>query len=616
MTHSRKPEPPSGFTASPYFAGARAKRLAWLGVVALVLAALAINGRAIGFQFIASMDDDINVTLNPHMGAITLERLRWFFSDSAYVRRYIPLGWTGFSAVYGVNGLDPACYHGAALLFYLANTAAVFCIILTFLRVFAAEARSHGLPLWHVASAILCAGWWALHPLRVESTAWVSGMLYGQSMFFFLIGLLLYLRSYLRLDAGKGRTGGMTLALVCFAISLLTYPLTLGAPVMLLALDWIYAGQRRLAPDTFRRLAIEKLPFLAVSAAVMAVTFYARSSNGSGWGELPSLQHFPLASRAAQTAYVAVYYVLRPWWPFHLSPYYDTLVSFDPYSWRFAACEAALAFSALACTLSLRKRPWIFALFVAYLAMALPFSGVTEFPHYTSDRYAYFLTVMMATMMAAALSRIPGKGVRAALCAGFVLLLLFLGALSWAQVGTWRNRDTLFQHVARDLTNPGMLANLRSRQEFVDYIEGRAVPLDADIRARLATLLTVYDLKTMAAVSGAARERADVPVVAILYEHLGLAFARAGEPQEAADRLELAVRSSTGYTDAYYNLSLVLLQLGRSADALHSFFLAEACTARPLQPASRRAFLDLFAQVMEARGESGLAQAALKQAGH
>ena len=76
MTHSRKPEPPSGFSASPYFAGAGAKRLAWLGAVALVLAALAINGRAIGFQFIASMDDDINVTLNPHMGAITLERLR------------------------------------------------------------------------------------------------------------------------------------------------------------------------------------------------------------------------------------------------------------------------------------------------------------------------------------------------------------------------------------------------------------------------------------------------------------------------------------------------------------------------------------------------------------
>ena len=71
----------------------------------------------------------------------------------------------------------------------------------------------------------------------------------------------------------------MAFALVCFAISLLTYPLTLGAPVMLLALDWIYAGQRRLAPDTFRRLAIEKLPpFLAVSTAVLAVTFCARSS--------------------------------------------------------------------------------------------------------------------------------------------------------------------------------------------------------------------------------------------------------------------------------------------------------------------------------------------------
>ena len=111
---------------------------------ALLLAALAVNLRVLDFGFLYLRDDDVNVTLNPHMGGIELARLRWMFTDWSYVRRYIPLGWLNFSLTYEFAGLNPKPYHAVALALYGINVALVLAVLLLALRLFAPADRDRG----------------------------------------------------------------------------------------------------------------------------------------------------------------------------------------------------------------------------------------------------------------------------------------------------------------------------------------------------------------------------------------------------------------------------------------------------------------------------------------
>ena len=103
------------------------------------------------FGFLYLRDDDVNVTLNPHMGGIDLARLKWMFTDWSYVRRYIPLGWLNFSATYEAAGLDPHPYHAVALALYAVNSGLVFANVLLALRLFTPRGRSGGLTSWESA---------------------------------------------------------------------------------------------------------------------------------------------------------------------------------------------------------------------------------------------------------------------------------------------------------------------------------------------------------------------------------------------------------------------------------------------------------------------------------
>src|SRR5665213_620791 len=319
----------------------------WLCGALLLVGAFALNRGVLDFGFLYLRDDDVNVTLNPYMGGLSSDRIRWMFTDWSYVRRYIPLGWLNFSATYQVAGLDPRPYHAVALGLYLLNTALVLVLALHALRVFAPGLRA-GLAPWDVAAAALAAGWWAFHPFRVETTAWVSGNLYGQSMALLLASLTAYLRTYL--SEGRRRAAWLCLAAALYAASLLTYPLALGVPFLVVGLDWLRA--RSGAGPSFRRLLAEKPLFFVPLAAVLAATVAARLSN-TVFGAVPGMQELPLLSRVAQSAYISAYYVWKPWWPTHLSPLYDTLVDFDPLSAPFLLSMAAVAVASIGAVLCL-----------------------------------------------------------------------------------------------------------------------------------------------------------------------------------------------------------------------------------------------------------------------
>jgi hypothetical protein len=600
----RPPSPP------PFFASAEARRMAWLCAAALVLSCLVLDRRVLGFGFLYLRDDDVNVTLNPHMGGLGLARLGWMFTDWSYVRRYIPLGWLNFSATYQFAGLDPAPYHGVALGLYALNAGLVFTLLAYALRLFAPGGRAAGLSAWDAGAAALAAGWWAMHPFRVETTAWVSGNLYGQAMALLLASQIAYLRTYL-LD-GPRRSLWLAVSAAGYAASLLTYPVALGAPFLLVGLDWLYA--RTHSGASFLRLLAEKAAFFVPLAAVLAVTLAARFGSTEVFGAVPGLREMPLASRIAQSAYIAAYYVWKPWWPFHLSPLYDTLMDFSPVDPVFIASTAAVAAACVFALLAPRRRPAVAALWFGYLAVAAPFFGMTEKPHMASDRYGYFLAVIMAAVIAAGLSRLTTARARALASAASLAVVAALAYLSWRQLGVWSDDRTQHAYVAGGIRNAELLDDFTSRQLILEFLRGDEGAAAAAVASRLRDRPGSPGLLKAAAIIADKRRigayYGPVSYLAILQERLGLAFARAGEDREADDHFAYALREDSRFYQAAYDRSLVLLGLGRFDDALHSFLLSQRWAPAGLTPAQRRAFLGLLEENSLAGGRPFLARAA------
>jgi hypothetical protein len=601
------PRPPS---EPGLFASADARRMFWLCAALLFLCALALNMRALDFGFLYLRDDDVNVTVNRYMGRINAERLGWMFTDSSYVRRYIPLGWLNFAATYQFAGLDPRPYHAVALGLYAVNCVLVLALVAHALRAFAPAKGLSGLTAWEVGAAALAAGWWAFHPFRVETTAWVSGNLYGQSVAFLLASLIAYLRSYGA--AGRARAAWLLAAVAGFTASLLTYPLALGVPFLLIGMDWLRSRSHPSPP--FRRLLAEKSAFLVPLAAVFAVTVAARFGSAQVYGAVPGMRDLSLMSRVAQSCYIAVYYVWKPWWPFNLSPLYDTLVDFNPWGATFVLSMAAVAAASALALASFRRRPAFAVIWFGYLAVAAPFFGLTEKPHVASDRYGYFLTVIMAALLAAAVARISAPRARALATFGALALICGLGRLSWRQLDVWSSDQVQHAYVAARLTNAEILDDFTSRLLILDFMRGKEKQASAAVAARLAQDPQAPGYRRAASIIADKRRvesyYGPVTLLAIIQDQTAMSFAAAGDLREADDHLEDALRMDDRFYQAAYDRALVLLKLGRGDEALRSFLLSERWASPPLKDAQRREFLGRLEREGDAEGRPLLSAAA------
>jgi hypothetical protein len=599
----------NGPPADPgFFASAGARRLAWLCGALLVLAGLALNLRSLGYGFLYLRDDDVNVALNPHMGGLGARQLQWMFTDWSYVRRYIPLGWLDFCATYAFAGLHPEAYHAVALALYAANVALVFALVLFALRLFRPPVRLRGLAAWDVGAAAFASGWWALHPMRVETTAWISGNLYGQACALLFASVLAYMRTY-RAEGGR-RAAWLGLSAALYAASLLTYPLALGIPLLVLAMDWLWTrGQ----PARFPRLLMEKVVFLVPLAGAFTVNLAARYSSDT-FGPVPGLREMPLVSRIAQSAYVAAYYVWKPWLPFHLSPLYDTLFDFNPSAWPFVLSVAAVIAASAVALVNLRRRPSIAVLWFGYLAIAAPFFGLTEKPHMASDRYGYFLTVITAVVLAAGIAGVAPRRARALVAAASLAVVLGLAWLSCRQLGIWTSDTALHAYVERGLSNPVLLEDFMSRRLILEFLRGDERAAAEEAEAYLSRHPGSPGFQRAAAIIADKRRLgaayASIPYLAVLHERLALQFARQGEFREANDHFEEALGLDGRFYEADYDRAIVLLRLGRCDDALGSYLWSEARAPSGLPEPRRREFLRRLEDGANAGGMPLLAHAA------
>jgi protein O-mannosyl-transferase len=412
-------------------------------------------------------DDDINIVQNHHLRGLNWNNLVWMFTDFDYMRRYVPLTWLDWAIDYELFGLTARSCHVGNLLFHAANSVLVFLLVARVLQIWR-EQRGAAVELEPVITwtAGIAALGWAVHPLRVEVVAWASGRIYCQSAFFLLLATVAYLNA-----AGAhrvSRTRWLAISLGAFAASLLTYPLGITFVAVLLVID-VYL-LRRFHPsvgmwrDTSNRSVwLEKIPFFSVTLLVVGVTLLARFYASGLWEPPPTLAEFGVGSRIAQGLYIWSYYVWRPWAPFDLAPAYSTLISFKPTDGPFLT--AGVVVIGITSLLIWKRREWpaAFALWLAHLAMLAPMLGLTEHPHYPNDRYSYLEGVLWSIALAAGLLGLRSHAQRfvAAALGGVVATVLSLQTT--AQIGIWRDSETLFRYLYARFEDSAYRADIAMR---------------------------------------------------------------------------------------------------------------------------------------------------------
>jgi tetratricopeptide (TPR) repeat protein len=572
-----------------------------LGTALLCAALVALTAVAFlplwGNGFV-DLDDELYVTANPHvLGGLSWRGLGWAFSNG-HAAYWQPLSWLSLQADAeflcrrspgGLAVPSPAVYHGGNLAWHAGGAVFLF---LAWQRLTGARWRS-----------FLVAAVFAVHPLRVESVAWAAERKDVLCAFFGAMALWAW--AGYRERPGWRRYLGVAAA---FALSLLSKPMLMTLPVVLLLLD--YWPPRRGVP--LARLIGEKVPLLALAVAAGVVTVIARAKSHAP----VSLAALPLSDRLANAAAGYGWYLAHTLYPAGLGPWYP-----HPFgAWQVGpvlAGAASLAGLTLLSVWQARRRPWLLVGWLWFVGTLLPVIGLAQGGEQAwADRFSYWpqigLLVAAAWGLAELTERVrlpvPVRAAAAALAVGW------LAVLTWSQVGHWRDTRALWDRaLAVTDSNPRAHANLGNwymkHGEFdvaVAHFEvsARAQPGCAEYRYNLGVALLLLG-RAAEAEEEFRQALAATPDSLDAWHNLGMACAYQGRPGEAADYFRRVLELAPQQDDSRTELGRALWRLGRRCEAAETFRevlrrdpqkayawegLALDCLARGDAAAARRAF--------------------------
>ena len=483
---------------------------------ALVLGTLIAYWRIWGNGFVA-LDDPEYVTHNPIvLAGLTRQGIAWAFSTNA-TANWHPLTWLSLMLDAQLFGAHPAGYLATNLLLHLLDVLLVF----------------YGLR-WAAAPrgpSALAAALFALHPLRVESVAWVAERKDVLCAFLYLLALVAWGRF------ARGLRWGWGAALAACALALLAKPMAVSLPLAL----WIVDGWplRRVVP--FRQRLRETLPFFALAAASCVVTLWVQLSSGG----TEAWMRPPLWARVAFTPVAYLRYLELTLWPSGLAVLYPHPSTSLAMGEVVAAVGVLLALSAFAVQ-TRRARPWLFASWLWFAVTLVPVIGLVHVGFQgIADRYTYLPSLGLSVALAfgaaecAERLRMPARA-RAGLALAALAALAFV---TQRQVGYWRDGITLYQ---------------------------RALAVTADnfaIHAFLANELAHDpDLRpsAIAHFQEALRIRPDFPHA---HYGLGVTLEEEGRDWDAINEYRTALVANPDFADAHFNLANLLGQAGRLEEA-------------------------------------------------
>ncbi len=504
----------------------------------LVIATLAVYWQVQNHDFV-SFDDGSYVTENRHVQkGLTAEGIRWAFTTT-YAANWHPLTWISHMLAYEIYGLNPRGHHLTNLLLHLANTLLLFFVL----------GQMTG-ALWRSA---FVAALFALHPLHVESVAWVAERKDVLSTFWGMLSLLAYQR-YVK----QPRIFNYILIIFFLSLSLMSKPMLVTLPFVFLLLDFLPLErfQRRtdrliedeeksaLASRDIFRLIWEKVPLLVPVVISSILTFRAQSSMGA----VKSLEVFSLKVRVANAFVSYVSYVVKAIWPVNLAVFYPHLRDLLP--WWQVIGSAMLVAAACFWAIRVSKRyPYVLVGMFWYFGTLVPVIGLVQAGSQAmADRYMYVpligLFILITWGVSDLLTPWRYKQLGLAIAAGVVISALMI--CTWFQLRHWKNSITLYRHALHVTPNNGIahfgLGNVLDHQGKLD----QAI-------IHYSKSLQIY------------------PNYVRAHNSLGAAFARKGNVQKAIYHYNQALRIDPESSGVYANLGKVFMNQGMTAKAIHNY---------------------------------------------
>src|SRR5215470_5449905 len=571
----------------------------WLVPALPSLAALVAFSSALvgGFQ---QWDDVVLLVDNPGFRGLSWSHLRWMFTADL-MGHYMPLSWLSYGLDYVIWGLRPFGYHLTSICLHVANVALVYLVALRILRrVLPASAPRPGADEIRLGAAV-AALIFGVHPLRVESVAWITERRDVVCGLFYLLAVLLYLKA-VDPESEGGRTHARLYwgAVVAFGLALLAKSMAVTLPAVLLILDAYPLRRLRpgargwLTPGPWR-IWRQKVPFVLLAAAVAAGAFRALHSGAAAtpWERLGLLE------RVALSAYSIVFYLQKMLLPVGLSPLYELSLPVRAFDRPFVLSGAIVLLMTIA-ALGLRRRaPGFLAAWTCYLVALLPVAGIFHNGYQiAADRYTYLPGVAWAVLGGGGFlmawvhirgRRAVANAVILAVTAVFVVLVV----ATWRQSTIWRDDETLWRRAVQLDPSSSIAAS-----NFGSALRARGRVDEAIEHSRRALVL-----------------RPDYPQAHL---NLGLAMAQQGRPAEAEMHFRRVLVSKPQSVSAHVGLGSSLEAQGREDEASEQFRQAvriEPSSARPhndfgVALARRGRIEDALAEFREAvRLDSDSAQA-------
>ena len=524
------------------------QRTRWLGWVVVGLT-LFVFLPAVGHDFV-NWDDDRNFLENSRYRGLEPENLQWMFT-TFHLGHYHPLTWLSLGLDYVLWEMNPAGYHFSNIVLHAATALLVYFLILRLLRLAArAEEETAELRFSAAFGALL----FAIHPLRVESVAWVSERRDVLSGLFYVGAALLYLRGRLAASVGV------------FAAALLSKVIVATLPIALLMLD-VYPLRRKLGFGLLRN----KIPYFALA---LAAGLFALSQQRTGVGGTFADIAVEPALRVTMSLYGLAFYLWKTVLPFGLAPQYVSSVSPGAFGLPLLAGSFAAIAVTAAVLLVWRKWPAAAAAWGCYVVTLLPVLSILRYDpqQYVSDHHSYLAALGLAALAAGLFLKFFSRN-RAPVVAGCAAVVtLFFCERTITQIDIWRDSETLWAHTLTVSPLSVVAHNNRGRllaeQGEADRALGhfqRAVEIKPDYahaRYNLGNLL-MQQGELAQAEQHFRRALEREPRYAAALNSLGNCLVRQKREPESEEYYLRAIEAEPRFADAHYNLALALHQQGK-----------------------------------------------------
>jgi len=539
----------------------------------LVVATLALYNPVNRHPFV-NYDDDRYITENPHVhNGLTWPTITWAFTATEQ-GNWHPLTWLSHALDYQLFHQNPAGHHLTSLLIHAANAVLLFLFLMYATR--------------RLGPSLFVAALFALHPINVESVAWVAERKNVLCTFFFFATLIAYCwyarqpdwRRYL-VFAGL------------FVLGLMSKPMVITLPFVLLLLDYwplgrIRGGRADATAAPLSKLVVEKLPLIALSAASAVITMQAQRAGGA----MRSTAQFSLAVRLENAVMAYAMYLWKMIWPSHLSPIYphpgDSLAG-----WQVGT-SALVLLAMTAVALKFRARRYLLTGWLWFLGTLVPVIGLVQVGDQAmADRYAYIPLVGIFIMIAWRIADLADSK-QIGLVVRVIPAACVLLALSFAtnrQLGYWSSNYDLWTHavavtgrnfIAQDNLGGALLWLGKTDEAYLHFQAAAEInPLDPMSRSNLGAYLQEHGhmAEAIEKYNRVITLTSDPGLLAATYANLGAAYRKLGEDEKARTSYDQALQLNPNQYNVYLGLGELLEKQSRLDDAISNY--SKAVELRP-----------------------------------